>query len=1373
MSTVLKKTSTKKRKAEPAVDKAEREECNSCGYHYTSSLRVPVVCNFCEFKCCVPCVQKYVLSKALDAHCMSCRNVWSNSFLYKNFSKAFVHDRLNQHRLRVLLSLEKSLLPLTMEELSRERLQSYHHMFQTLVDSCLQKAAQVAPLMTQVQKFIDGSTAPCRDNISVLAASLLRTSRVLHNFDDDNDMTKAAHTHLVGALLYYDGNEKKVSLEARLDLHVRLEYERVLKLFSDYLDFTFHPNVHGVDTFAGFGGIPGIDSSGKLRTLGRCVNLEDVFVGLSQRIHNAYPQGKLSYTWVLKFLNAYNKYLEDAIQLCLRHMSNDAKESVENRMHKNKRCMTENCFGYLQLQPGQECATLARCKNCFVFRCNNCFEKFEHGRVTHTCDPQVLRSIQMISQTSKPCPKCKTHIEKVSGCDQMFCTNCTTAFDWVSGDVIKGRIHNPHFFEWRNRQQHQNPTTHTTTTTINNNNNTDPPCDPAANNIDMQIDRFPVSVELFAPLLNQAVDETYWHVDDKMDTRLYIRLKARSLESFWMVLLQMRDNHVRNNSIDSALLEAPEAQRYSEFRRRYLRGEYNMSEWELQKLAPDDRLRKKQEYAETRWIEDLRKSRDRYELSLEYRQLYDAVTTIAGNIFHVLRTDVQEQCSKVVVREVVCVKTVVSIVDRAFEQIDQLASYFNEHSKAISERLNRAMYRKIVKPHPIVFLPCSQSHGVVFDSDAYRYRFLVERLSNNEVEYDFRLYKSCVDSINSVNFSRPLVRTSGTEPSSPQPNGTNNTQVSTEDKAVLTYDCSGFKLSDDERWLNEILNMLSTLTPNMINSFSCKKSITIEQFEIKNLSMYKKSSMYELLLFHENFGMRSKMISFDQAMFQTMVQHFRGLFTNRWHHELSMKMADALNAARRSKKSLDMLGNLYYSILTKMYRLLISMFCYIMVGSAELYWREKEEELLPIMYRCFFQYSKMDSGSNDLFVSTTETHGREHKFNYRAFLNMKELYENQLITNSSDLLFASGGGAYTNEVVGANQQLMYTVKSLPFTTHIKVGHLTPSHLSLRNSKRLVGAHEQELLRPMKLQLYHKQMPDAVVEQLDVSRRQLELQSIRSVLKARYTALSFANPFVRILPSFGMHETFVFGDVSILVPFWLSHLMSMESSLFNYFSLGMKYPSNVSVQVRRMHSFMYLLYLPAFSTCYINGKEASLIEVVLAPFLLNDKDQVTKQDLTLLDNRLNTILRDSQRALQVMFQNNMRTSKTPHSALNIVVPTKLAYVCPEILRRVQTKLVDSSNLPVNVDLRFDFRNVYTVVNCATCNEFEKPEQPEVMYRRRPKYNDTSLLCVESSESSATVDSEDTSACCDNDGDDNDNDDDEANTVEDEEEGDGFY
>ena len=65
----------------------------------------------------------------------------------------------------------------------------------------------------------------------------------------------------------------------------------------------------------------------------------------------------------------------------------------------------------------------------------------------HICDPTTLETIKLILKQAKPCPKCITFISKVDGCDQMWCTECHTAFSWKTGKV-EYKIHNPHFWDY-------------------------------------------------------------------------------------------------------------------------------------------------------------------------------------------------------------------------------------------------------------------------------------------------------------------------------------------------------------------------------------------------------------------------------------------------------------------------------------------------------------------------------------------------------------------------------------------------------------------------------------------------------------------------------------------------------------------------------------------------------------------------------------------------------------------------------------------------------------------------------------------------------------------------------------------------------------
>jgi len=88
-----------------------------------------------------------------------------------------------------------------------------------------------------------------------------------------------------------------------------------------------------------------------------------------------------------------------------------------------------------------------KCSLCEEHFCRHCHEKKTEG---HVCDEGKKATIAMIKNDCKPCPECYMPIEKLEGCDQMFCTNpgCNTPFSWRTGNKItNGPIHNPHYFE--------------------------------------------------------------------------------------------------------------------------------------------------------------------------------------------------------------------------------------------------------------------------------------------------------------------------------------------------------------------------------------------------------------------------------------------------------------------------------------------------------------------------------------------------------------------------------------------------------------------------------------------------------------------------------------------------------------------------------------------------------------------------------------------------------------------------------------------------------------------------------------------------------------------------------------------------------------
>lgn len=103
-----------------------------------------------------------------------------------------------------------------------------------------------------------------------------------------------------------------------------------------------------------------------------------------------------------------------------------------------RKCPVENCKGFLSTQWKCQICENKICKDC------NCIKGEEHE-----CDPNDVETVKMLEKDTKPCPSCGEMIFKISGCSQMWCTSCHTAFNWNTGRVEKGVIHNPHFIEFQ------------------------------------------------------------------------------------------------------------------------------------------------------------------------------------------------------------------------------------------------------------------------------------------------------------------------------------------------------------------------------------------------------------------------------------------------------------------------------------------------------------------------------------------------------------------------------------------------------------------------------------------------------------------------------------------------------------------------------------------------------------------------------------------------------------------------------------------------------------------------------------------------------------------------------------------------------------
>jgi len=137
-----------------------------------------------------------------------------------------------------------------------------------------------------------------------------------------------------------------------------------------------------------------------------------------------------------------NKKRELEIQLSNSYRINQINNQKQ-RAEFIMSCPDSECRGFLSTQ--------WKCGLCTKWTCPDChIIKGDHRDSQHTCNPYDLATAQLLQSDTKPCPKCRFGIFKIEGCNEMFCTQCNTSFNWLTGRIQEAG-HNPHYFEWLRR----------------------------------------------------------------------------------------------------------------------------------------------------------------------------------------------------------------------------------------------------------------------------------------------------------------------------------------------------------------------------------------------------------------------------------------------------------------------------------------------------------------------------------------------------------------------------------------------------------------------------------------------------------------------------------------------------------------------------------------------------------------------------------------------------------------------------------------------------------------------------------------------------------------------------------------------------------
>ena len=636
-------------------------DCSICCQHYTQHKRKPIKCLYCPFEACSECIQRYLLSQA-DAHCMDCRKMWGKDFLRQHLSKSYVKDTLTKHYANVLADLERSLFPQTIKELEAERQENMLRESENQVN-------ETVHVLDKLRRIIRAMGTATNNTFRLHYMNVGQICISLHDPRSDERIKE------INEIL--DNPTKE--LETFCSSNDLQEDVKLFEYYVKHLQTLIYQTLGNGREYPPVKGDPG-------------------------------PPTQIRYTSV-QFKGVINKYITLLEEFLKKQF--DINESCRKKVSKPiiVRCIVEKCPGYVsKCRLTDDDCTIAVCGICSSYSCYECLVKVKGPNDEHKCDPDLLKTIRMIARESKPCPNCKTPIQRTEGCAQMFCTQCHTAFDWTTNQIVTGRIHNPHYFDWLSKQSDEEKKQE-----AERRNNRPNDVQPQ---VALDEHGCPIgNVQIFN---SQLFSQLSRHVNSfsKRDIN-----NACGQMCTAILLAYQMFTHVVEMDMTAKRVQPDPTLRYADIRKRLLRGDKT--------------------YSEVKWRADLLHRMVQNERNHAWYQLLEAMTAIAWNIYQQLVETLNNLFTKHKVNDRMMwnVKATHSVfppfiksIQTSYQQLIDLAKYYNENARKITSEEGHTMYYKMIVPHPDVIKISNNDHSD-YKLNKHLFQMRTCKISDNELDF--------------------------------------------------------------------------------------------------------------------------------------------------------------------------------------------------------------------------------------------------------------------------------------------------------------------------------------------------------------------------------------------------------------------------------------------------------------------------------------------------------------------------------------------------------------------------------------------------------------------------------------------------------------
>lgn len=490
------------------------EECSICEEEFNKSTRKKFTCS-CGQKICISCIRQCIFSKTFtEASCSSCNRIFNRQQLNTIFGSSLpkynkhlkeilfniqkvrfpmYYDRINDMKIEIAYKKEYNKI----KELFRLEVRSYFNQI-----SQLKKNNPKSPKINELKKKIDEISGYFeKEKINRKYYDIKnKITNINENYSDDKSainseieklkkqivdkenkldkLKKLVNDEIQSINNNYDNYLAKINKYLKMtptecqEVHEEPEFQGLLEILAQYFNkitLTVFQELYKVAVVQSR-----LKSLLRIRYTRNLENKRDKIREINYDIINFTKKIK-DLKFILKcntktkkqIENEFNKVkkLKEKLKVKFDNILDNKIKSkicpikfpkplsmkiVKKKKPKKyiKHCSIEGCQGMLD--------ETWKCALCKQKVCSKCFENI--GDKYHKCKKENVLSAKLIKSQTKPCPKCGAPVERASGCSQMMCMNpigtnktCNTVFDFKTGKIDNGIIHNPHFYQWREK----------------------------------------------------------------------------------------------------------------------------------------------------------------------------------------------------------------------------------------------------------------------------------------------------------------------------------------------------------------------------------------------------------------------------------------------------------------------------------------------------------------------------------------------------------------------------------------------------------------------------------------------------------------------------------------------------------------------------------------------------------------------------------------------------------------------------------------------------------------------------------------------------------------------------------------------------------